>query len=153
MVLKQRRSIVSGRWVCLCVSQLGPPPDHPGRRYTREDARRRSYISLAHQDHNISTTYTDPSILDHQGLSSNQTIHPSVHLAKLDVEARIHLSTIVLQLLCNNHAGASCVFKQQGTDQQSLQKVMGFYFLYFSCAFMVSFHTHYKLQAASSDKI
>lgn len=85
MILKQRRSVVTRRCLCLCVSLLEPPPDHPGRRCTRGETHRRSYASLGQQDHNILTTVTGASTADHLGLS-NLTIHPSVHLTKPQVE-------------------------------------------------------------------
>lgn len=127
--LKQRRSIVSGRWMCLCVSQLGPPPDHPGRRCTRKETHRRFYTSLTHQDHNISTTYTDPSILDHRGPSPNLTTHPSVHHTKPE-SFKLFNALLFLSCCVITNASVSCVFKQQGSDRQPLQKQLRFHFLF-----------------------
>lgn len=77
MVLKTKTFQLVGGW-CVCAShsfdlhlttQVGAVTE----------AHRHSYVSPAYQDRNMSTTYNDPSILDHLGLSSNLTSHPSVH--------------------------------------------------------------------------
>lgn len=61
------------------------------------EAHRRSYISLAHEGRNVSTTYTDPSMLDHLALSS----HLSSHLSVNPMEAWSNSGFVVSQLHTN----------------------------------------------------